>query len=408
MKKIIAAATVLLALASVETASASCAADSTLPAVKKAYAEGQAQERAGKNAEAFRSYLAAQAYICEANPVEADAARRAAALSKPMAQSWEAKGDLERAFSTYDSGGHYSDADRVMIALLRAKADETSEYDRAHTHFSYRTEPSFAANNAVRIAATGGYKADPKLVAEVAGWPAKACDRALQREAQTFSEDYLRDKVTLYQSRPEDLTDFAALQAFQAKGNALAGKWPEDRIENSQSLLQKAYSWTQRIADATVQQQFVNKVRDIAVKRAQTLVQKYFGAPDLLTAAIEYYSQNDRRQQVASVEARARQIAVDAEKRGSMMIASDYYGVAGDDAKAKSAQERAKQEAQAKMQPQMDAMQKHAEELKKQYSDPAKIEAMKKQAEEMKRNMQKQQAQSGGKSAADLEKELGM
>ncbi|HEU4530699.1 MAG TPA: hypothetical protein VFR59_05905, partial [Steroidobacteraceae bacterium] len=78
MKKLLAiAATCTLAVAAIQTASASCAADSTLPEVKKAYANGQAHERAGRNEEALRSYLSAQAYICEPNPVEADAAARA-------------------------------------------------------------------------------------------------------------------------------------------------------------------------------------------------------------------------------------------------------------------------------------------------------------------------------------------
>ena len=39
--------------------------------------------------------------------------------------------------------------------------------------------------------------------------------------------------------------------------------------------------------------------------------------------------------------------------------------------------------AMARMQPTMDAMQKHAAELQKQYSDPEKIKAMQAQAEAM-------------------------
>ena len=55
---------------------ADCAADSTVADVRKAYARGQSLEQAGQRAQALSAYVAAQDYTCDANPVEADAARQ--------------------------------------------------------------------------------------------------------------------------------------------------------------------------------------------------------------------------------------------------------------------------------------------------------------------------------------------
>ncbi len=408
MKNLLAiAATCALALTAIDTARASCAADSTLPEVRKAHANGQAHERAGRNEEALRSYLAAQAYICEPNPVEADAAARAAAVARPLAEGAEKKGDVERAYSVYESGGHYAQADRVMLGMLRAQPDSTSAYDRAHDHFRQRTETWFAENNKARIAAAGAYKLDAKIQQEVTAWPVKACERALAREGQTFSEDFLRDTVKLYQTRPEDLADFAGLEKLQTEAAAFQKKWPTDRVADSKELLELASAWAARIADAALKGQLVARVQEIFSQRAVMLVQKYFSAPKLLESAIAYYAELDQKSKIEGVKTRAGQLAAEAEKRNALLTAKDYYDVAGNEAKEKEVQARAEANARQKMQPTMDAMQRSAEEMRKTYSDPAKVEEMKRQAEEMKRAMQKQQAQ-GGKSADELEKELGM
>jgi hypothetical protein len=408
MNKLLAiAATCALALAAIDAARASCAADSTLPEVRKAYANGQAHERAGRNEEALRSYLAAQAYICEPNPVEADAAARAAAVARPLAETAEKKGDVERAYSAYESGGHYAQADRIMLGMLRAQPDSPVAYDRANDHFRQRTETWFPVNNKARIAAAGAYRLDAKIQQEIAAWPAKACERALGREAQAFSEDFLRDTVKLYQARPQDLADFAGLESLQTEGAAFHQKWPTDRVADSHELLELALAWAGRIADATARGQLIARVRGVVGQRALTLVQKYFSAPKLLESAIAYYAELDEKSKIEDIRTRAAQLAAEAEKRNALLTAKDYYAVAGNEAKEKEVQARAEANARQKMQPTMDAMQRSAEEMRKAYSDPARVEEMKRQAEEMKRAMQKQQAQ-GGKSAEDLEKELGM
>ena len=116
----------------------------------------------------------------------------------------------------------------------------------------------------------------------------------------------------------------------------------------------------------------------------------------------------NQQQQAGGVKTRARQLGADAEKRGTLRLASDYYKVAGDGDKARALQARADEQAHRKMQPDMEAMQRAAAEMHKQYSDPAKVEAMRKQAEEMRKAIQKSQAQKGSNSAEELESELGM
>jgi hypothetical protein len=401
-------ATTFLALVAIDSARASCAADATLPEVKQRYADGQAKERAGRNADALRSYLGAQAYICDPNPVEADAAKRAAVISKPLAESAEKAGDLNSAYIYFEQGGHYASADRVIVAMLRTTPDDAGAFDRAREHFSHRPEGYFAVNNKVRIAAAGGYQLDRKLFDEVQGWPVKACERALQRETQAFSEDYVRDFVALTQARPEDATDFAALQALGQKQQAFQAKWKEDRIEASRKLLRTALDWSRRVADSAVQGKLVAQIRGVAAQRAQLLVQKYFSAPDMLRAAIGYYSTQDHKTEIAGVKTRARQLGADAEKRSALHLASDYYDVAGDREKSQALTAQANAQAQKKMQPDIEAAQRAAAEMQKTYSDPAKIAEMRRQAEEARKAMQKTQPQDSAKSAADLEKELGL
>ena len=81
------------------------------------------------------------------------------------------------------------------------------------------------------------------------------------------------------------------------------------------------------------------------------------------------------------------------------------------DDKARASQELSQQAAMSKMQPSIDQMRKQAEEMQKAYSDPAKVEAMRQQALAAQKAIKAQQqanAKNAGKSADDLEKELGL
>src|SRR5688572_22514342 len=86
-------------------AQADCAGASVQD-VKRRYANAQQLDKAGKLREALGAYAAATEYTCEANPVAAPAAKRAAEIALPLGQDAEKKKDYELAFVLYGDGGH--------------------------------------------------------------------------------------------------------------------------------------------------------------------------------------------------------------------------------------------------------------------------------------------------------------
>ena len=94
------------------------------------------------------------------------------------------------------------------------------------------------------------------------------------------------------------------------------------------------------------------------------------------------------------------------------MLASEYYNVAGESAKAEAARAKQQQLAMQKMQPAMDEALRQAEELQKHFAaDPAQVAAMREQAEAARKSLlqQQQEANKRNKRSADeLEKELGL
>jgi hypothetical protein len=406
----------LACFAASAAALADCAADATVADTRAAYNKGLQLEREGKLPGAFLSYVAAQEYTCEANPVEADAARRAAALAATLGADQEKKGYFEKAFDIYDNGGRYADADRALMALVRANPDSTYVFGKARSALEYRALPAFNSNNKVRLAVTGAYHPDPKNLAEVLAMPAKGAERAFQKEAAAFNEEYLRELVQVTQSTPDDPTDFEAMQAAQARFTAFAQKWRNDPLKASRDALSLAHSWGAAGADKGVTDKIEAQRKQVLEQRVATLLGKYSGAPKLIEAAIDYqlavnqdHTVNEQR--IAAIKAQADRLGHEAEKKQRLMLASEYYSVAGQSAKAQAARDRQQQLAMARMQPAMDAMQKHAEELQKQFSDPEKVKAMQAQAEAMKKSLEQQQqanAKTNAKRADDLEKELGM
>jgi hypothetical protein len=395
---------------------ADCAADATVADVRASYAKGQQLERDGKLPGAFLAYVAAQEYTCDPNPVEADAARRAAPLAATLGAEQEKKGHFEKAFDIYDNGGRYADADRALMALVRANPDSTYVFGRARSALENRALPAFHSNNKVRLAVTGAYHPDAKHLAEVLAMPAKGAERAFQKEAAAFNEQYLREFVQVTQSTPDDATDFEAMQAAQARFTAFAQKWPNDPLKASRDALSLAQSWASAAPDKAVSEKIEAQRKQVLEQRVATLLGKYAGAPKLIEAAIDYqlavnldYEVNQQR--VAAIKSQAARLGEDAEKRQRLMLAAEYYSVADQREKAQAVRDRQQQQAMARMQPTMDAMQKHAAELQKQYSDPEKIKAMQAQAEAMRKSLEQQQqanAKTNAKRADDLEKELGM
>lgn len=418
LRAAVASLALALGAAHAPAALADCAADATPASVRAAYASGLKHEQAGRAREALSAFVAAQEYTCDPNPVEGDAARRAAALAKPLGAAAEQKGDLLAAYEYYENGAHYASADRVLIAAVRAKVDDVSLYDRARQHFSNHALPAFQANNAVRLAVTGAYRPEAALLTEIEQLPAKRFPAVLAREAQQFDENYLRETVALAQSMPENLADFQATQAAQARALAFQKKWPEDRLDRSRALLQLARDWAYRLPDAQ-RDPLLQQAAARHGERAATLAAKYAGAPVLLENAISYEQARDSdpaaaAPRVAKLQSQALSLGTTAERAQKYGLAAGYYSAAGDDARATAAREKQRQAALAKMQPQIDAAQRDAEALQARFSDPAQVEAMKRQAEAARAQLEKQQqaakagAASRQKSSDDLAKELGL
>ena len=93
-------------------------------------------------------------------------------------------------------------------------------------------------------------------------------------------------------------------------------------------------------------------------------------------------------------------------------LAIEYYDVARADAKAERTRAQLQALAQQQLQPTIAAMQRDAEALRAQFSDPQKIAEMKRQALEAQRVLQSGAQQrstpAARKSTDDLAAELGM
>ena len=385
---------------------------------KRAYEAGKTYESQGKKEQALFSYQAAEGYVCEkVNPYEADAARRAAPLGLELGAAAEKRGDFEKAYQLYDAGGQYAAADRAFIQMTRAKQDEPASYQRALEFFRNRGEGSFAINNAGVLKVTGAYAPDPKLIAEVNSMPAKGVERAIQKEAAAFNEQYLREYVQVIQARADDVTDANAVQRTISSQQAFAQKWKQqDLVKVSRDAISNLRMWGMHAHDEQLAKTVATKVAQLTEMRATSLRTHFSGAPKLLEDAMDYYrglgSENAKLDgQLAAVRSQAMKLGDEANAKQRFTLAAEYYATAGADDKAAAVQQRQQQLAMQKMQPSMDQMRKQAEAMQKQYSDPAAVAEMKRQAEAARKAMQEQQAgakANNKKSAAELEKELGL
>jgi hypothetical protein len=413
MRRLLAALATVAALTGGNEALADCVSESTSAQVKRAFAQGEAHEKAGRDREAVYQYFAAQAYTCDApNTRSAEAAKRAAPLALRAGRASEAKGDLAEAYRLYEAGGHYAAADEALVAQVRAKPDDLALWDRAREHFSYRDIPAHAVNNKERIAAAGPYTLERALLEFVMRQPAEGVERALKHEAAVFSEAYARDYEAMMRERhtlPGDMSSYTKLQATQQGFHA---KWPADRFKLSRDALATARDWGhRRLPPDAASRAALQKIDARAVQRGDFLAQKFPGAPEVLDEAIGYYRFAQQDSKVAAVKAQAGRLGAGAEAHGALRLASKYYDTAGDDKRAQAAQARADAQAQAAMQPTLEAMQKQAAEMQKAYSDPARVEEMKRRAREQQEQLRRRQQgakDKNAKSAEELEKELGL
>jgi hypothetical protein len=418
----------------------------SLQYVRSTYAEAQAQERAGKLKDALSSYVETQASLCDGdNPLALTAARKAAQIAKPLAAAEEMQSHFAEAARLYDMGGYYAESDRVHMANVRAHPDDPRaamaalEWLYGHGASAFGVSDgsqAFQANNKVRLSVTGPYVQDAKWLPELKATVAKGADRALQREAAAFNEEYLRDRVALIQARPEDGADLQAANAWaQQRAAPFAQKWPDDPLKKSRNELELVVKWSdvdersyvlvtgKLLTDVSL----MKRAQARAEERAVALEQRYSGAPKSLEDATAYYefayaylhnaTDEQDRLRTAQGNARIQQVKAQAMKLGDaanaqarLVLAHDYYEAAGDSAKAMAAQAKHDQLAQQKLKPAIDEATKQGQALAAGFGSPAQIEAMKKQAQEAARAMKEQQPNKNDrtKKADDLSKELGL
>ena len=386
-----------------------------------AYQKGQALEKQGKKAEALELYVETQGEVCDpTNPYEEGAAKRAAPIGLELGSAAEKAGDFRKAQDFYGMGGHFALADKAMMHSVRQEKDGPNVYVNAREHFEARARIAAAKKPSAALKAAGPYSLDPKLVAEVDAMPKQAIDRASAREIKGFNEAFLREFVQLLTTRSDDLTDMAALHRTSAAQTAFSQKWShESYLQNSEEALELMRRWSKVTDDAALAKATEAQVAQRAEHHAQTIVQKYSGAAALLTNAItfvELIGLDDAKQaaRVTAIKAQASKLGDEANAKARYLAAMEYYQVSGEKAKGEAIQAKVQQQAMQKMQPGIDKALKQAEEMQKQFGDPAKVQAMREQAEAARKAMQQQQSQANAKSASnkksaeDLEKELGL
>jgi len=414
VKPIRVALATILGLLTVSNAAFADCAGASVSDVKRAYARAQSLEKQGDREAALGAYVRAQDYTCEANPVELDAAKRAASLGLALGTEAERSGDHHRAFRHFEDGAHYSRADAALVAYLRATPDVPSAFEQARSHFENHASPAFQKNNAVRLSVTGPYQPKPALVAEMLAMPAKGIERALQQETKAFDEQYLRDAVQLAQSQPDPSTDFAKMQGAIAAQQAFAQKWPEDPLERSQRTLRTLQQWGVVTRDPELRSKAENMYAQRIEQHIDALVKRYNDSPKLLETAIDYVHMlnldamlSDTR--VAKIRSLANKLGDDANGKQRFSLAVDYYNVADEQDKEQAARDRMNNAAMAQMQPSMEQLQRQAELMRAQFSDPAQIQAMQAQAEALRKSLEQQQTDAkarNDKGATELEKEL--
>ncbi|SFR61890.1 hypothetical protein SAMN05216203_1837 [Marinobacter daqiaonensis] len=395
-----------IALAITPWVSADCVGGITQAEARQHWNHAQALERSGRTTEAVVAYRQAQGYVCGgSNPVELEAAQMAAPLARDLGRSLEQKGRLLSvddngkvavwgAFDWYETGGHFSDADRVLFAAARANPDDIGLFDRIRQHFIDRTLPSFLTNNRARLQAVGGYTLDRSIYDRVMAMPRQSFENALLAEDRAFDENWLRGFAALEGRRPENPTDIVAIQQAQMAEQTFIRKWPEDLMDRSLSLLEIARQWSLRAApDPAVHKALVHRLNERAVARGDRLLEAYADTPALLDRAIEFYLRADAADRVATVEKRAEQLGDANLADNRFTLAAEFYRISGNDGKQEEATILGERQLGSQASSMAASYEAQALQLQQMYSNPAMIEAMQKQAEEMMRQLQKSQGQ---------------
>jgi hypothetical protein len=385
----------LIAIASagfMSQAQADCGASAAIAATQRSYANARQFERDGNPSSAFWAYVAAQEPTCETNPVELAAAKHAARLALTLGAAAEKQGRLDKAFDFYDNGGQYAAADRVLMARVRSQPDSRSVFEKARQALDHRLMPDFQRNNSVRLSVTAAYRPNLLNLAEVMAIPATAAQRALQKEAAAFDEQYLREYMQLIQMRPDDPSDAVALQRFMYAQQDFRKHPFEDPIKASRDALEEVQSWEAAANDRAVAAGIQAQRRQRIEMRIVLLTQSFAGAPEYLEAAKDYQRAlrlDDAATQarLASVKAQAMRLGDEANANGRYALAAGYYAAAEAKAKVAAVHDVQKRIAMTRVQPSLDQMKAQAAQKSLRQQRQSKVAAKAKSAEDVEREL---------------------
>lgn len=401
------------------TAKAECVSASNIQDIRKAYAEGEAHEAAGRAAEAIEAYLRAQQPLCTGtNPVDVQAARRAAPLAQKLAQEAERKGKLigyidpygkkvaNDAFHMYEAGGYFAEADRILLQALKARPDDVELYAFAQTHFMERSEAGFHEIHRPRLQAVGAYRLDQRQYDEVMAKPEQNLLRLLEEEKKLFDEAYLRDFAELlrHQEQMSMSMDSAAIQQAQATEHKFRSKWQRDLVEESQDKLQLARQWLGYAQSSS--EPLMAKLEQRALERADLLLNRYATTPQLLENAMEYSQFAESDKYIEAVVHKARQLGKEAMAASRYQAAEHYFQIASDEEAVTLAMEKLEEQKEQLAADMRSPYVDQTEAIRHLMSNPALQEAMRQKVEQLMQSMQK--PGDYDRQRAELEQALGL
>lgn len=383
-------------------AKADCVIDDDMPTteqLKKSFKEGEAYEKAGKIEEAYKAYNIAQTQICFENPVRDEAMKRIAPIALKLGTKAEKDGEAEKAYGIYEAGRHYAAADRMMLKIARANPEDKGIVERGLNHFRMRAYRELEKGKRQDSNPAGGYKLDMGMHNEMMSIPVSNGKKALDAESLVLTEEYLSEYQALQNSRPQLPTlDPAVLKKLAGAERAFADKWQGDRISESLKALEKAASWFNMVQE---EKELWALLKERYAKRASLIIERYYGAPEILGRADEYFRfRDDTNKKLDELRAKAKTLGDKAFEKGRYLDAREYYSIAYDKAGMNKAEAVIKKE-EGKIAAQIKRMEDAAEKSEKEREKAAKDW-------EKKTIKDQKQRDKFLKEQEDLEKELGL
>ena len=223
----------LACLAATGNVLADCGASGTIAGTRKAFNDGLRFERAGNITSAFAAYIAAQEADLRAEPGRSRcrASRRHAGVAPGQRRRKEGRlpeslrllrhgRTVRRCGSRADGAGTRAGrTTRTSSARpVRCSTHVRCRHSRATTGFS---SPSRARISRIR-------RTSPRC------WqcPPTASHARSRRKPRLSTSSICANTLQRIQSRPDDLTDFEAMQAWGSAQQAFAQKWGDDRLKS--------------------------------------------------------------------------------------------------------------------------------------------------------------------------------